>query len=119
MGIVSRTGLRQAGWILAALAALAFWHGEARAACDTEVLDPMFFMAPLPDPGHPAPCCAKLLVFPAGSAHKPAGGGDASPGTTGVRGVHPDKGRAAQAFEPALPDRPWRPYCERSSRLLR
>lgn len=118
MGIVHSATLKQAAWIVAALVALLLWHGEARASCDPDLADTMFFMAPLPDPT-PAPCCATAVAVPAASAQKLDGAATPSPGATGSRAVHACEPSSAPAPRPALTDGHWRPYCARSSRLLR
>lgn len=112
------SGLREAAWILAALAALLIWHRSAHAACDSAAEDAMFFMAPLPDPGHPQPCCATAAVRPAASAQKLASDAGALRAEAGLRIARAGEAPSAAVRGP-LPDRPWRPYCARSSRLLR
>ena len=117
MGIVHSETLKQAAWIVAALAALLLWHGEARASCDQDLADQLFFMAPLPDPA-PVPCCATAAAFPAASVQKLDGAGNPSSGATSLRALHAGEPSSSPAPRPFLPDPRWRPYCARSSRLL-
>ena len=104
----------------AAIAAtlLVLWHGQAKAACDADIVESMVLSMQAPATEHSAPCCAASSP-PSIAAEKlradptPAPGA-ALPGPGGFA-----FSAAAPVPDPRLPDRPWRAYCARSARLLR
>jgi len=97
---------------------LLLWHGQAKAACDADIVESMVLSMQAPATEHSAPCCA-VASLPALAAEKlrvdaPPAPGAALPGREGLA-----YSAAARLPDPPLPDRPWRPYCARSARLLR
>ena len=101
-----------------AVALLVLWHGQAKAACDSDVVESMVLAMEAPATEHSAPCCA-ISASPAVAAEKLRAGttpapGAAMPGRDGF--VY---SAAAPVLDPQAPDHPWRPYCARCARLLR
>jgi hypothetical protein len=108
--------LRTAACVLPA-AALLLWAGDARAACDSDVAEAMHLESDWFAPASSGPCC--LGRVPVLATDKPRAGSAPLPAACAPRAVpHRDPGSASRGL-PALDQRPARPYCERSSRLLR
>ena len=109
-------------WLLAAAfllpaAALSLWPGEARAACDSDVIEALHFESQLFAPAGSGPCCHSRIT--ALAADKLRAGSAPSPAACAPRPLPHRQPGAARCGLPALDERPARPYCERSSRLLR
>jgi hypothetical protein len=101
-----------------AAALLVLWHGQVNAACEGDIVESLVLEMSAPARERSAPCCAARVptVLAADKLHA---GATPLPGAALSGWAYLD-GRIAGTFhEPRLPDRPWRPYCARSARLLR
>ena len=100
-----------------AAALLVPWHGPVHAApCDADIVEAMLFAMEPPAPERTAPAASPPLAI---AAEKLRGATPPSPGAA-ISGLAAcDDFAAVRLPDPRLPDRPWRPYCARSARLLR
>jgi len=102
----------------AAVALATLWHGQALAACDSDIVESMVLAMEAPATEHSAPCCA-VAPSPAVASQGVRAGTGYLPAAA-ISGRDPrDDSAATRLPDPRPPDHPWRRYCARCARLLR
>jgi hypothetical protein len=118
MGMSAHNHLRDLALAAIAACLLVLWHGQAHAACDSDVVESMVFAMEEPATERTAPCCAvstaSAIAAAKVGAHPTPPLSAAMPGRACF-----DSSAGALSWVPRLPDQPWRRYCARCARLLR